>query len=171
MRIGSLLSMLLIVATLAFSQGAPAESHAAVRIGGAVPQPLTLTGAELAEMPRTSVTASAHHVSGTWEGVTVRELLSRAGVPSGTQLPGPALAASVIVTGSDGYRVAFGLAEFDAQFTDRVAILADRKDGAPLTGNAAPFQLIITGEKRPARWVRQVISIDLVAHGTVTSKP
>ena len=65
------------------------------------------------------------------------------------------------------YRVSRLLArriEFDAQFTDRVAILADRKDGAPLAGNAAPFQLVITGEKRPARWVRQVTSIDLVSH-------
>ena len=37
-----------------------------------------------------------------------------------------------------------------------------RKDGEPLAGNAAPFQLIMTGEKRPARWVRQVVSIEIV---------
>ena len=73
---------------------------------------------------------------------------------------GAELAKSVIVTGADGYQVAFGLAEFDPGFTDRVAILADRKDGAPLAGNAAPFQL---SEKRPARWVRQVVSIEVRA--------
>jgi hypothetical protein len=42
-----------------------------------------------------------------------------------------------------------------------VSILADRKDGALLGGNAAPFQLILTGERRPARWVRQVASIEI----------
>ncbi len=127
-----------------------------------MPKPLTLSTADLAEMPRTSITASALKVTGTFEGVTIRELLTRAGVPAGPNLRGAFLATSVIVTGADGYRVAFGLAEFEPDFTDRIAILADRRDGAPLPPNAVPFQLILTGEKRPTRWVRQVISIELV---------
>lgn len=86
-------------------------------------------------------------------------------MPAGEALRGNALATAVVVTGADGYRVVFGLAEFDAAFTDRIAILADRKDCAALAGNAAPFQLVIMGEKRPARWVRQVVSIELVAVG------
>ena len=133
----------------------------AMKISG-TPKPLSLTTADLAQMPRTSITATAHKVSGTFEGVTIRELLTRAGVPAGPQLRGAALASSVIVTGADGYRVSFGLAEFDPDFTDRVAILADKRDGEALPPNAAPFQLILSGEKRPARWVRQVISIELV---------
>jgi hypothetical protein len=56
---------------------------------------------------------------------------------------------------------AFGLAEFDPGFTDRISILADRQAGAPLTAEEAPFQLILTGEKRAARWVRQVASIEI----------
>jgi DMSO/TMAO reductase YedYZ molybdopterin-dependent catalytic subunit len=134
-----------------------------VKISGAVAHPLTLAASDLAALPRTTVQASAHDQTGTYEGVAVRELLTRAGVPSGEALRGAELAKSVVVTGADGYRVAFGVAEFDPALTDRVAILADRKDGAPLTGNAAPFQLIVTGEKRPARWVRQVVSIEVVA--------
>jgi len=64
-------------------------------------------------MPRRSVTASAHHLTGTWEGVEVRELLTRAGAPAGEALRGLALATAVAVTGADGYRVVFGIAEFD----------------------------------------------------------
>ena len=45
----------------------------------------------------------------------------------------------MVVTSADGYRVAFRLAEFNAEFTDRIAIIADRKDSAPLPSNAAPF--------------------------------
>ena len=96
------------------------------------------------------------------KAIPVRALLTRAGVPAGEALRGAELAKTVLVTGADGYRVAFGLAEFDPGFTDAVAIIADRKDGEPLAGNAAPFQLIMTGEKRPARWVRQVVSIEIV---------
>ncbi len=95
--------------------------------------------------------------------MTIRALLTRAGVPEGEALRGRALSMAVVVTGADGYRVVFGIAEFDPAFTDRVEILADRKD-APLPANA-PFQLIITGEKRPARWVRQVVSIEVTSIG------
>jgi DMSO/TMAO reductase YedYZ molybdopterin-dependent catalytic subunit len=132
-----------------------------VGIVGDVPKPLTLTASDLAAMPRVTVTTSAQNQGGAYEGVTMRELLSRAGVAAGEALRGAELAKTVIVTGADGYRVAFGLAEFDPGFTDRVSILADRKDGAPLARSAAPFQLILTREQRPARWVRQVVSIEV----------
>jgi DMSO/TMAO reductase YedYZ molybdopterin-dependent catalytic subunit len=107
-----------------------ARQPGTVQIAGAVAHRLELTAADLAAMPRRSVTASAHHLTGTWEGVEVRELLTSAGVPAGEALRGLALATAVTVTGADGYRVVFGIAEFDPAFTDRVAILADRKDGA-----------------------------------------
>ena len=133
----------------------------AVKVFGDVPKPLLLTATELAAMPRTKITASAHDQTGVYEGVTVRELLTRAGVPAGAELRGPALAKTVIVTGADGYRVAFAVAEFDPAFTDRVSILADRRDGRALPENALPFQVILADEKRPARWVRQVVSIEV----------
>jgi DMSO/TMAO reductase YedYZ molybdopterin-dependent catalytic subunit len=133
-----------------------------LRIGGDVPHPLTLTASEFSALPRTTVKPAADQ-PGSYEGVTIRELLTRAGVPTGEALRGPELAKAVVVTGADGYRVAFGVAEFDTGFTDRIAILADKRDGAPLAGNAAPFQLVLTGEKRPARWVRQVVSVDVIS--------
>jgi hypothetical protein len=131
----------------------------AVRISG--PRPVTVSAAELAALPHTTVKASAHDQEAVYEGVSLRELLTRAGVPAGEALRGRDLALAVVVTGADGYRVAFGVAEFDPAFTDRIAILADKKDGAALTGNEAPFQLVLTGEKRPARWVRQVVSLEV----------
>src|SRR6266851_853249 len=121
------------------------QAPATLRIFGAVPHPLTITAVELTAMSRVKVTASAHDQTGIYEGVTIREILTLAGVPAGENLRGAELAKTVIVTGADSYRAAFGVAEFDAAFTDRLSILADRKDGAALTGNAAPFQLIVTG--------------------------
>ena len=44
-------------------------------------------------------------------------------------------------------------------FTDRVILLADRRDGKPLSAREGPFQVIVPGEKKHARWVRQVIRL------------
>ena len=63
---------------------------------------------------------------------------------------------TVLVEASDGYRAAFSLAELDPEMTDRVVLLADTKDGQPLSPREGPFRIIVPGEKRPARWVRKV---------------
>ena len=63
---------------------------------------------------------------------------------------------TVLVEASDGYRAAFSLAELDPEMTDRVVLLADTKDDQPLSPREGPFRIIVPGEKRPARWVRQV---------------
>jgi hypothetical protein len=138
--------------------------QAVVKVTG-VPHPLVLAREDLAKMPRQPLKVSAHGETGVYEGVSMREILSRAGVPAGDALRGADLAKAVVVAGADGYRVAFSLAEFDPGFTDRVSILAETKDGQPLSGNAAPYQLILADEKRPARWVRQVVTIDVVGVG------
>jgi hypothetical protein len=52
--------------------------------------------------------------------------------------------------------VVFALPELDPGFTDRVILLADKGDGHPLDGKEGPFRIIVPGEKRMARWVRQV---------------
>jgi DMSO/TMAO reductase YedYZ molybdopterin-dependent catalytic subunit len=56
----------------------------------------------------------------------------------------------------------FALPELDAAFTDRLVLLADRKNGEPLSSRDGPFQLVVPDEKRPARWVRQVRRIRVI---------
>jgi hypothetical protein len=87
------------------------------------------------------------------------ELLKAAGVKFGQDLRGPALATYLVVEAADGYRAVFALPELDPAFTDRVVLLADQRDGKPLGGNAGPLRVIVPGEKRHARWVRQVKSL------------
>jgi hypothetical protein len=147
------------VALVALLLSIQSSAPASVRIVG--PKTLTLTVTELASLPRVTVKTTSHGKEHTYEGVAIRDLLSQAGAPSRESLRGTAVASTVIVTGLDGYRAAFALVEFDPEFTDRVSILADRQDGAALDKDAAPFQLILTGEKRAARWVRQVVSIEI----------
>jgi len=122
---------------------------------------LALTEADLAALPRHTLKASAHGVSGEFSGVSLADLLHLVSAPSGEALRGKELADYVVVDARDGYRVVFSLAELDAGFTDRVAVLADRMDGKAMDSASGPLHLIVPDEKRPARWVRQVTRISL----------
>jgi len=66
----------------------------------------------------------------------------------------------LIATGSDGYSVVLSLAEVDPDFHGGEVMVADTRDGQ-LLGENGPFQLIVSDDKRPARWVHNLTSISL----------
>jgi DMSO/TMAO reductase YedYZ molybdopterin-dependent catalytic subunit len=133
---------------------------AVVQITGKVEHSFTF--ADLKALPQKKlVVTDERGAKVTYEGVAVSDLLRRAGVPLGKQLRGPLMALYLVVGGADGYRAVFALPEFDPDFTDRVIILADERDGHPLLPPEGPFRVIVPGEKRHARWVKQVITLDV----------
>ncbi|MET0231684.1 MAG: molybdopterin-dependent oxidoreductase [Rhodanobacteraceae bacterium] len=134
----------------------------ALEIGGERVTPAHLTLADLSKLPRVRVHASAHGEEADWDGVPLIELLESSGAPVGDALRGPALALYVRVTAVDGYRAVFALAEIDPSTGNAQAILADRKNSQPIDDREGPLRLIVPGDKRPARWVRQVIAIELI---------
>jgi DMSO/TMAO reductase YedYZ molybdopterin-dependent catalytic subunit len=150
---------MLTLLVLALLTQPPAD--ASIKVSGSIGHATTLTAADLTAMPQTSVTASAHDQKGTYTGVALRDILTKAGVPAGADIRGPLLATYVVVTGADGYRAVLALAELDPVFTDKVVLLALKKDDAALPENARPYQLIVPGDLRPARWVRQVVAISV----------
>lgn len=141
---------------------ATAPAAAVVTIGGEVSTPLRLDVAVLAKKPRVSVEASDHGKPGRWDGVRLIDLLHDAGLPTGEALRGKALALYVRISAADGYRAVYALAELDPGFRDGPVILADHRDGKPLDAKEGPLRIIAVGEKRPARWVRQVVAIDVL---------
>jgi DMSO/TMAO reductase YedYZ molybdopterin-dependent catalytic subunit len=153
---------IVVIALVASSVPARGQTGS-VRIGGAVPRPLVLTADEIAGMPHRVVTVEGPDGSDLYSGVELSELLKRAGAPGGKAIRGPELAKYVVVTGADGYRAVFALAELDPAFSDRIVILADRRDDAALPANARPYQIVVGDEKRASRWVRQVVSIEVMA--------
>jgi hypothetical protein len=133
---------------------------AILRVEGDVAHPLALSRAELRQLARQTVAARAHDgKESRYEGVPVAELLRKAGVPTGKELRGKALTLHVIVEAADGYRVLFALPELDPAFSDRMILLADMRDGGELSSKEGPLQIVVPGEKRHARWVRQVIRL------------
>jgi hypothetical protein len=67
----------------------------------------------------------------------------------------------VIATAADDYRVAFALAEVDADFNDHVILIADTRNGKPLLPDTGPLQIVVPQDKRAARWVRQVTTLEV----------
>jgi len=68
-----------VLGCLVFVQTAAGQASI-VKVSGDVRNALTLTASDLAAMPRTTITAAAHDQTGRYEGVSIRDLLSRAGV-------------------------------------------------------------------------------------------
>jgi len=131
-----------------------------VKVEGEVSTPLRLTAAELQQFPRQTVVARAHdEKESRFEGVALFDVLKKAGLPTGNELRGKAVALYLVVEAADGYRAVFALPELDPAFTDRVILLADRRDGQVLSSRDGPLQIVVPGEKRHARWVRQVIAL------------
>jgi len=124
--------------------------------------PVKITAAEIAAMPHQKMTVDDHGKSVVKEGIPVRQVLEKAGVTFDKSMHGKSLTRCLLVEAADGYRVVFALAELDPGFTDRVILLADRADGQPLDSKTGPFRIVVPGEKRMARWVRQVTSLKVV---------
>ena len=71
----------------------------------------------------------------------------------------------LLVEAADGYRVVFALPELDPAFRDVVVLVADRRDGQPLSTGEGPLRLVVPHEKRWARWVRQVNALKVLQAG------
>jgi hypothetical protein len=126
---------------------------------------LSLAAADLERLPRHTVQTTypmgARHqmVKAEFSGVSLRDVLHLLGLPQGEALRGEALRLYIVAEGADGYRVVYALAELDAGFTDNAVLVADRRDGKPLDAAEGPLRLVAPAEKRPARWVRQLVRI------------
>lgn len=122
-----------------------------------------LKPADLKAMPRTTVTVHNEHSKAdeTYIGVRVADLLVKMGAPLGKELRGIALSSYLVVAGSDGYGAVIALADVDPSFHPGEVIVADTMNGQPLDAKSGPFKLVVTEDKRPARWVRNLVYIEL----------
>ena len=154
---------LLSATTLGQAKPSPATaSDSLLSISGEIERPLKLTAADLAKLPRLTVNAKDHDGKAvTFEGVELGEVLKLAGVKFGEEMRGKSLALFLVVDAADNYRAVFALPELDHAFTDRVILLADKRDGKALAASEGPLRIVVPDEKRQGRWVRQVISLSI----------
>ncbi len=124
---------------------------------------LTLTLADLKAMPHITVTVHNPHTSAdeTYSGVRLADLLLKVGAPLGKDLHGEALANYVVAIGTDGYKAVLALGEIDPSFHPGEVLVADSMDGKPLDAHSGPLKLVVSEDKRPARSVRNLVTIEL----------
>ena len=157
-----LAGLILLASAAAGQQASPSAPQGSIRISGMVAHPVNLSKADLSALKKASVTVSDEHgTQAVYAGVPLVQLLARAGAPLGKELRGQKLKLYVVVKAADGYEAVFALAELDPEFTDKVVLLADQRDGSPLSAQEGPFRIVIPGEKRHARWVRQVTVLEV----------
>ena len=135
---------------------APAQGQApalAVRNGDKV---VALTAGMLLGLPRRTIEARDEREVVKYDGVRLIDVLTQAGVTFGQTLRGPRLASFIVAGSPDGYKVVVALAEIDPDFANRDAMVADRRNGSPLSMRDGPLQLIIPADTHHARWVRNL---------------
>lgn len=135
---------------------------AGVTVAGDVEKPFTINASTFSTMKRITATIKTHDgKQHEYSGVSLYEILTKAGTVPNNLLKGKALAKYVLITAADKYQVVMALPEFDPAFTDQVIILADQEDGETLAPNLGPYRLMVPDDKKPARSVMRVTSIDV----------
>lgn len=159
------LSLIALLSVFTVGQTKPSPAPAAdflLSVGGEVERPLKLSAIDLARLPHRTVRAKEHDgKEATFEGVELGEVLKLAGVKFGEAMRDKSLALFLVAEARDGYRAVFALPELDHAFTDRIILLADRRDGKPLAASEGLLRIVMPDEKRQARWVRQVNSLTI----------
>lgn len=139
------------------------SSTATLTIRGDVEQTLKLGASDIAKLPRRTVQAKDHEGNLVkFEGVALCDVLKLAGVPFGDLLKGRNLTKYLLVEAADAYQVVFALPELDPAYTDKVVLLADRRDGKPLSEKEGAFRLVVSDEKMQARWIRQITTLTVI---------
>jgi DMSO/TMAO reductase YedYZ molybdopterin-dependent catalytic subunit len=153
----------------------PAQDHIAdttpatnqvhsLELRGDLPNPRRIDASDLQKLPRAETHTTDTHNPGkasVYAGTPLVDVLKAGGLVLDSGMPGirETVTVTVLIEAADGYRAVFSLAELNPELTDRVVLLADTKDGQPLPPQEGPFRIIVPGEKRPVRWVRQVRTI------------
>jgi hypothetical protein len=66
-----------------------------------------------------------------------------------------------MVEAKDGLPGSVRMGELDSAFIDKAVYGVTKRDGKAAVGKDRPFQLALPGEKRGARWVRQVTALKI----------
>jgi len=98
---------------------------------------------------------------------------ARAQQPSSCPAPGQGSGAVLHVRGAVQEPLTLSAPELDRLPRERVRVeerdggvaeyegvsLVDRKNGAPLSAEEGPFRVVMEGERRHSRWIRQVVCL------------
>ncbi|GAA3768536.1 hypothetical protein GCM10022270_31830 [Terriglobus aquaticus] len=137
--------------------GVPSKTLALTGLDGST---RTLSADDLKALPHVSVAVTNGHThqQETYSGVPVKDLLALVASKPGA---GPHVSprTTVVIAGAtDHFQVVLTMCDTDPGCRSGQAIVADAEDGKPLTADGA-FKLILTEDKMPGRWTRNLDSL------------
>jgi hypothetical protein len=134
---------------------------AAMLLAAVAPAMVTVDAALLSGLPIAEVTLTVHGETHVCSGPTLANVVGKMGAPQGKDIKADALTTSILAKGRDGYSVRFSLGEIDPKLGASKAIVASSCDGKPLGETDGPYRLVVPGEQRAARSVRQLESLTI----------
>lgn len=129
-------------------------------VSGQVPEPLTLTRADLRAMARATATIEVRGKRLAYEGVLLSDILKKAGAGRGHG-HGTTLTSVVVATAHDGYQVVFSMGEIDPSISASEILVADRQDGRDLPDDEGPFRIVPPRDLHGSRGVRALARLEL----------
>jgi len=134
--------------------------------------PQVVERSEIAKLPHQIVKArGSDNKMSVYSGVPLKESLKHVGVVFSRERQQRNLGSVVLVESVDATSVLFAMAELDTALTNKPILVADAKNGKPLTAPEGPFRIIVPGEKEPTRWVKQVWAIYIVQIAEPSTRP
>ena len=117
---------------------------------------------DLAKMPQSTLKVHNAHTDRdeVYTGVAVADLLRAGGLASSKETQGIFLRSYLQAQGMDFYFVIYSATEVEPDLNTASVIVATHVDGHELTDDGA-FKLISSGDKKPARWVRNLFALTL----------
>lgn len=151
---------------LALAATVPAAAQATLQLVREAGTTTEISLDSLRRMPQVELKGQIHDGPElVFRGPALDAVLLLAGAPPGRELRGPALRLVVLAEARDGYAVVYSLAELSPDLGARRAIVAVEQDGQPLGEKDGPLRIVLEGQKRPARWIRQLERLRIVRVG------
>jgi DMSO/TMAO reductase YedYZ molybdopterin-dependent catalytic subunit len=157
----------IVVALLTLPAAAANTDSTSLTITGAVERPMTLRLLDLQARPIEPATVEMQGPGGAWApvyfiGVQLWDLLHEAGLKPDRESRNERLAHVVLVTGADGYKIAFSIGELDPALGNARAMLAIAGEkGALGTTEGGMARLILQGDHRQLRSIGNVVKIEV----------
>ena len=159
-KLSTALGLFVCVALCQAQQAPPAEplppAQPLLVIQGVHGTHAELSLSDLSRLPQQTIKTTDHGTAVTFEGVRLADVLAKVDLPTDESFHKYSASYYLSVEARDGYRAVFAWAELDPSFMDKAVYVVTQRDGKPLPEKDGPFQLVAPGEKRGARWVRQV---------------
>ena len=146
-------------------QVSPVAAVETIKVTGLVEIPGDLSVADLQTLPIETIEATVE-VEGvaqthTYTGVRLWDVLARAKPLVDPNVNGDPLRKYIALTANDGYEVVISFGELDPQFGGHAYLLAWEEDGAALTGDKGPVELVTPGDKTSGRYIWGIDTIEV----------